>query len=242
MVLEEKKPQYHRGFSGLNSHTFNFTCTCAEVEKIFENLSNFGRFYPHPTAWWVQETWNLQFKFPFSQLCFTPNLERIGQVSFQGKIVNVRQTTTGWETIARLTRYLQIDSNMVFLLGPLAISCLAFIFKNKNARFSHENPKRVWNLDLFKNARLENARAKERDFYLAVALSLPRPRILAFSSLAFFSRHARLENPRWFIGTLLIMKINKKCCKSCTHNFPYSLEDLQELSSIQKTGYVASYL
>ena len=42
-------------------------------------------------------------------------------------------------------------------LGPLAISSLAFLFKNKNARISHENLKRVWNLLVIKNARLENA-------------------------------------------------------------------------------------
>ena len=47
-------------------------------------------------------------------------------------------------------------------LGPLAISSLAFLFKNKNARFSHENPERVCNLDLLKNARLEIARVRGR--------------------------------------------------------------------------------
>ena len=31
-------------------------------------------------------------------------------------------------------------------LGPFAISSLAFLIKNKNARFSHKNSKRVWNV------------------------------------------------------------------------------------------------
>ena len=57
-------------------------------------------------------------------------------------------------------------------LGPLAISSLAFSFKNKSRGFH----KRVCNLDILKNARLEIARV--RDFSHTVALSLPRTRIL----------------------------------------------------------------
>ena len=54
-------------------------------------------------------------------------------------------------------------------LGPLAISCLAFSFKNKNARFSHENSKRIWNLHLFIIAWLENARVLGRGIESATA-------------------------------------------------------------------------
>ena len=35
---------------------FSFSSTCAEVEKIFENWSNFSSFGPTPTAPWVQES------------------------------------------------------------------------------------------------------------------------------------------------------------------------------------------
>ena len=71
-------------------------------------------------------------------------------------------------------------------LRPLAISSIAFLFENE-ARFSNENSKRVWNWDLLKNARLDIAKVWGRGIIpLSFALSLPRPRILAFSSLAFF--------------------------------------------------------
>ena len=42
-------------------------------------------------------------------------------------------------------------------LGPLSISSLTFLFKDKNAKCSHENLKRVWNLPVLKHARLKNA-------------------------------------------------------------------------------------
>ena len=95
-------------------------------------------------------------------------------------------------------------------LGPLAISSLAFLFKNKNARFSHENPKCVWNIDLLKNAGLERARAREQDFYLAVALSLPRPRTLAFSSLTFFKTSKFQTHLRYLCENLAFLFLKKR--------------------------------
>ena len=90
-------------------------------------------------------------------------------------------------------------------LGPLAISSLAFLFKNKNARFSHENSKCVWNLDLFKIARLEIARARCEG-----ARFLPRCRTLAISSLAFFKTSKFQTRLRFSCETLAFLFLNKK--------------------------------
>ena len=59
-------------------------------------------------------------------------------------------------------------------LGPLAISSLAFLFENKNARFSHLNLKRVWNLRVLNNVRLENARERGRGSEISPSPSLSR--------------------------------------------------------------------
>ena len=46
------------------------------------------------------------------------------------------------------------------------------------ARFSHENSKRVWNLDLLKTARLEIARVRGRGSEISLAPWLSHSRIL----------------------------------------------------------------
>ena len=53
---------------------------------------------------------------------------------------------------------------------------------------SHKNLKRAWNLLVLKNARLEraSARARGREYDREGEISLPLPRTLAISSLAFF--------------------------------------------------------
>ena len=60
------------------------------------------------------------------------------------------------------------------------------------------------------NARLENASARERDFSLAVALSLPRPRTLAFSSLEFFKISIFQTRLRFSCENLAFLFLNKK--------------------------------
>ena len=53
------------------------------------------------------------------------------------------------------------------------------MWPKKNARFSHENSKLVWNLDLEARDR-ESARAKERDFSPSLALELSHSRASRF--------------------------------------------------------------
>ena len=70
--------------------------------------------------------------------------------------------------------------NMVFRLGHSQSPASSFYLKLKNARFSHENSN-VSEFRPFKKREArdcESARAMERNFSLAVALSLPRPRTL----------------------------------------------------------------
>ena len=74
--------------------------------------------------------------------------------------------------------------------GPLAISSLAFLYKNKNASFSHENSKRFWNLLVLKNAWLEIARVRERGSEISPSPSHSRSLPLAF---LFLNKRARLE-------------------------------------------------
>ena len=81
-------------------------------------------------------------------------------------------------------------------LGPLAISRLALLFKNKNARFSHENLKPVGNLLVLKNAMLENSRLRGRGSESATAreksrFSLPRPRNRGSRSRVVPTEHHR---------------------------------------------------
>lgn len=48
-------------------YAFSFSSTCTEMEPNIENLSNFGSFEHTPWAPWVQKSWKLKFKFPFSK-------------------------------------------------------------------------------------------------------------------------------------------------------------------------------
>ena len=73
---------------------------------------------------------------------------------------------------------------------PLAISSLAFLYKNKNASFSHENSKRFWNLLVLKNAWLEIARVRGRGSEISPSPSHSRSLPLAF---LFLNKRARLE-------------------------------------------------
>ena len=68
--------------------------------------------------------------------------------------------------------------------------------EKKPARFWHVNPKRVWNVDLLKTARLENARVRGRgsEIYLASSLSHSRSLALAISH----SRASRFLKPVYF--------------------------------------------
>ena len=56
----------------------------------------------------------------------------------------------------------------------------------------------------------ESARARERDFSLAVALSPPRPRTLAFSSLAFFKTSKFQTRLRFSCENLAFLFLTKK--------------------------------
>ena len=56
-----------------------------------------------------------------------------------------------------------------------------FLFKNRNSRFSHENLKRVWNLLVLKNAKLENTRVRGRGSEISPSLSHSRSLALALT-------------------------------------------------------------
>ena len=78
---------FGKGIPALHHYAFGFSQTCAVVKKkIFENWSLLGSFCPTPKAPGVQETWNLQFMCPLPQICFIPNLKRIGQVVIKKKL------------------------------------------------------------------------------------------------------------------------------------------------------------
>ena len=83
--------------------------------------------------------------------------------------------------------------------------------EKKTARFWHLNPKRVWNVDL-EARECESARAGKRDLsrFLAVALSLPRPRNLAFSSLAFFKTSIFQTRLRFSCENLAFLFLDKR--------------------------------
>ena len=77
---------------------------------------------------------------------------------------------------------------MVFRWGHSRSRASPFYLKIKTRGFHMKTPN-VSELRPFKKREArdrESARARERDFSLTCALSLPRPRTLAFSSLAFF--------------------------------------------------------
>ena len=95
-------------------------------------------------------------------------------------------------------------------LGPLAISSLAFLFKNKNERFSHGNSKCLWNLDLLKNLRLKIARVRGQRSEISPSLSHSRSLSLAFSSLAFFKTSKFQTRLRFSCENLAFLFLNKK--------------------------------
>jgi hypothetical protein len=74
---------FSRGLPSLHHHAFSFSSTCAVVEKIFENWSILGSFYPTLKAPRRQGLWNSKFSFPFTH---KPNLVEIGSVVPQKKV------------------------------------------------------------------------------------------------------------------------------------------------------------
>ena len=81
---------------------------------------------------------------------------------------------------------LHVNKCMVFRWGHLRSRASPFY-----ARLSHENSKRVWNLDLLKNARLEIARVRGRGSEISPSLSHSRSLALALSH----SRASRFLKP-----------------------------------------------